>query len=125
MIHADPSEKAKLTMSGKLVAIISDGSAVLGLGNVGPGASLPIIEGKALLYKNFAGVDAIPLAFEQGTIDEFVATVKNMAPSFAGIHLEDIAAPACLKLKSASLRNLICRYITMTKLAQRLLYWRD
>lgn len=99
MIHADPSQKAKLTMSGKLVAIISDGSAVLGLGNVGPGASLPIIEGKALLYKNFAGVDAIPLAFEQGTIDEFVATVKNMAPSFAGIHLEDIAAPRVFEIE--------------------------
>lgn len=99
MIHADPSQKAKLTMSGKLVAIISDGSAVLGLGNVGPGASLPIIEGKALLYKNFAGVDAIPLAVEQGTIDEFVATVKNMAPSFAGIHLEDIAAPRVFEIE--------------------------
>lgn len=99
MIHADPSQKAKLTMSGKLVAIISDGSAVLGLGNVGPGASLPIIEGKALLYKNFAGVDAIPLAFNQGSIDEFVATVKNMAPSFAGIHLEDIAAPRVFEIE--------------------------
>lgn len=99
MIAADPHEKAKLTMSGKLVAIISDGSAVLGLGNVGPGASLPIIEGKALLYKNFADVDAIPLAFNQGTIDEFVATVKNMAPSFAGIHLEDIAAPRVFEIE--------------------------
>lgn len=99
MINADPTQKAKLTMSGKLVAIISDGSAVLGLGNVGPGASLPIIEGKALLYKNFAGVDAIPLAFEQGSIDEFVATVKNMAPSFAGIHLEDIAAPRVFEIE--------------------------
>ncbi|TYC50613.1 NADP-dependent malic enzyme [Weissella muntiaci] len=106
MIQAKPSDKDKYTVSGKLVAIISDGSAVLGLGNVGPAASLPIIEGKALLYKTFAGVDAIPLALDQVGIDEFVATVKNMATSFAGIHLEDIAAPRVFEIEERLAKEL-------------------
>jgi malate dehydrogenase (oxaloacetate-decarboxylating) len=86
-------------MSGKLVAIITDGSAVLGLGNVGPSAGLPIIEGKALLYKDFADVDAVPLALDQVPVDEFVKSIKNMAKSFAGIHLEDIAAPRVFEIE--------------------------
>lgn len=106
MIQAKPSDKDKYTVSGKLVAIISDGSAVLGLGNVGPAASLPIIEGKALLYKTFAGVDAIPLALDQVGIDEFVATVKNIATSFAGIHLEDIAAPRVFEIEERLAKEL-------------------
>ncbi|KRM92753.1 NAD(P)-dependent malic enzyme [Liquorilactobacillus cacaonum] len=99
LIESNPEDKNKYTMSGKLVAIITDGSAVLGLGNVGPAAGLPIIEGKALLYKSFSGVDAIPLAFAQGTVDEFVSGVKNMETSFAGIHLEDIAAPRVFEIE--------------------------
>ncbi|KRN32037.1 NADP-dependent malic enzyme [Liquorilactobacillus mali] len=99
LIESNPENKNKYTMSGKLVAIITDGSAVLGLGNVGPAAGLPIIEGKALLYKSFSGVDAIPLAFAQGTVDEFVSCVKNMETSFAGIHLEDIAAPRVFEIE--------------------------
>lgn len=106
MIEANPSDKDKYTVSGKLVAIISDGSAVLGLGNVGPAASLPIIEGKALLYKTFAGVDAIPLALNQVSVDEFVATVKNIATSFAGIHLEDIAAPKVFEIEERLAKEL-------------------
>ncbi|GAK30845.1 malic enzyme [Weissella oryzae SG25] len=106
MIEANPSDKDKYTVSGKLVAIISDGSAVLGLGNVGPAASLPIIEGKALLYKTFAGVDAIPLALNQVSVDEFVTTVKNMATSFAGIHLEDIAAPKVFEIEERLAKEL-------------------
>ncbi|MGX6970237.1 NAD(P)-dependent malic enzyme [Vagococcus bubulae] len=87
------------TISGKLVAVISDGSAVLGLGNVGPQAGLPIVEGKSLLYKTFANVDAIPMAVDQVEIDEFVKTIKNMSHSFAGIHLEDIQAPRCFEIE--------------------------
>lgn len=99
LIEKDETQKNKYTMSGKLVAIITDGSAVLGLGNVGPSAGLPIIEGKALLYKDFADVDAVPLALDQVPVDEFVKSIKNMAKSFAGIHLEDIAAPRVFEIE--------------------------
>ena len=87
------------TISGKLIAVITDGSAVLGLGNMGTQAGLPIVEGKALLYKNLAGVDAIPLALEQKSVDEMVQTIENLQHSFAGIHLEDISAPKCFEIE--------------------------
>ncbi|EGO8275508.1 NADP-dependent malic enzyme [Enterococcus faecalis] len=87
------------TISGKLIAVITDGSAVLGLGNMGTQAGLPIVEGKALLYKNLAGVDAIPLALEQKSVDEMVQTIENLQNSFAGIHLEDISAPKCFEIE--------------------------
>ena len=87
------------TISGKLIAVITDGSAVLGLGNMGTQAGLPIVEGKALLYKNLAGVDAIPLALEQKSVDEMVQTIENLQNSFAGIHLEDISAPKCFVIE--------------------------
>ncbi|USS92323.1 NAD(P)-dependent malic enzyme [Fructobacillus americanaquae] len=98
-IERHPADQKKYTISGKLVPVITDGSAVLGLGNIGPGAGLPIVEGKALIYKEFAGVDAIPLALNQVSTEEFVATIKAMAPSFAGIHLEDIAAPRVFEIE--------------------------
>lgn len=87
------------TISGKLIAVITDGSAVLGLGKMGTQAGLPIVEGKALLYKNLAGVDAIPLALEQKSVDEMVQTIENLQNSFAGIHLEDISAPKCFEIE--------------------------
>ncbi|MCO5393487.1 NAD(P)-dependent malic enzyme [Enterococcus faecalis] len=87
------------TISGKLIAVITDGSAVLGLGNMGTQAGLPIVEGKALLYKNLAGVDAIPLTLEQKSVDEMVQTIENLQNSFAGIHLEDISAPKCFEIE--------------------------
>lgn len=87
------------TISGKLIAVITDGSAVLGLGNMGTQAGLPIVEGKALLYKNLAGVDAIPLALEQKSVDEMVQTIENLQNSFAGIHSEDISAPKCFEIE--------------------------
>ena len=87
------------TISGKLIAVITDGSAVLGLGNMGTQAGLPIVEGKALLYKNLAGADAIPLALEQKSVDEMVQTIENLQNSFAGIHLEDISAPKCFEIE--------------------------
>lgn len=101
LIAAHPELKAKYTMSGKLVALITDGSAVLGLGNIGPAGSLPVVEGKALLYKNLAGINAIPLALNQVSVPAMVATIKNMSLSFAGIHLEDITAPKCFELEAA------------------------
>lgn len=99
LIEKDPAAKDKYTMSGKLIAIVTDGSAVLGLGNIGQAGGLPIIEGKALLYKDFAGVDAVPLALNQVPVDELVETLKNISTSFAGFHLEDIKAPRCFELE--------------------------
>ncbi len=99
MIADHENLKAKYTISGKLVAVVTDGSAVLGLGNIGPSAGLPIVEGKALLYKRFSGVDAIPMAIDQMNVDEFCQTIKHISKSFAGIHLEDIAAPKCFAIE--------------------------
>lgn len=99
LIAKDESQKNIYTMSGKLIPVITDGSAVLGLGNIGPAAGLPIVEGKALIYKNFANVNALPMALNQVSVDEFVKAVKAMAPSFAGIHLEDIGAPRVFEIE--------------------------
>lgn len=83
------------TMKGNMVAVVSNGSAVLGLGNIGPEASLPVMEGKAVLFKSFAGVDAFPICLDTSEIDDIVNTVKLMEPTFGGVNLEDIAAPGC------------------------------
>lgn len=88
-----------LTWRGKTVAIISDGSAVLGLGNIGPEAALPVIEGKALLLREFANINGVPLVLNTQDVSEIVQFVKNIAPSFAGINLEDIAAPSCFQIE--------------------------
>ncbi|MCC4486185.1 NAD(P)-dependent malic enzyme [Limosilactobacillus reuteri] len=99
LIERYPELKGKYTLSGKLVALVTDGSAVLGLGNIGPAGGLPVVEGKALLYKDLANVNALPLTVEQVPVDEFVATLKNMQESFAGFHLEDIKAPRCFEIE--------------------------
>lgn len=99
MIEKYPEMKNRYTMSGKLVAVITDGSAVLGLGNIGPAGGLPVVEGKSLLYKDLAGVDAIPMAVDQVPVDEVVTTIKNISKTFAGIHLDDIAAPRCFEIE--------------------------
>ena len=87
------------TWTNNLVAVISDGSAVLGLGNIGPKGSMPVMEGKALLFKHFADIDAVPIILDVHTPDEIVATVKAIAPSFGAINLEDIAAPQCFEVE--------------------------
>ncbi len=99
LIERYPELKDKYTLSGKLVALVTDGSAVLGLGNIGPAGGLPVVEGKALLYKDLANVNALPLTVEQVPVNEFVATLKNMQESFAGFHLEDIKAPCCFEIE--------------------------
>ncbi len=99
LIERYPELKDKYTLSGKLVALVTDGSAVLGLGNIGPAGGLPVVEGKALLYKDLANVNALPLTVEQVPVDEFIATLKNMQESFAGFHLEDIKAPRCFEIE--------------------------
>lgn len=99
LIERYPELKDKYTMSGKLVALVTDGSAVLGLGNIGPAGGLPVVEGKALLYKDLANVNAIPLTVKQVSPDDVVNTLSNMEESFAGFHLEDIAAPRCFEIE--------------------------
>lgn len=99
LIERYPELKDKYTLSGKLVALVTDGSAVLGLGDIGPAGGLPVVEGKALLYKDLANVNALPLTVEQVPADEFVTTLKNMQESFAGFHLEDIKAPRCFEIE--------------------------
>lgn len=94
-IHKDQERIYDYTMRGNLVAVVTDGTAVLGLGNIGPHAAMPVMEGKAVLFKSFAGVDAFPLCIDSTDIDKLVETVKLLSPTFGGINLEDIAAPNC------------------------------
>lgn len=94
------------TAKGNLVAVVSDGSAVLGLGKIGPEASLPVMEGKAVLFKNFAGVDAVPIVLSSQDTEEIIATVKAIAPTFGGINLEDISAPRCFEIEERLKREL-------------------
>jgi malate dehydrogenase (oxaloacetate-decarboxylating) len=98
-IHDDPSAAWALTIKGNTVAVVSDGTAVLGLGDIGPAAAMPVMEGKAMLFKEFAGVDAFPLCLDTTDVDEIVAFVKAAAPAFGGINLEDIAAPRCFEIE--------------------------
>ncbi|HVV26155.1 MAG TPA: NADP-dependent malic enzyme [Candidatus Saccharimonadales bacterium] len=98
-IAEHPETAADYTWLGNSVAVISDGSAVLGLGNIGPRASLPVMEGKAMLFKHFADIDAVPIVLDVHSADEIVAAVKAIAPSFGGINLEDIAAPICFEVE--------------------------
>ena len=98
-IAADPSKVYDYTRKGNMVAVVTDGSAVLGLGDIGPEASLPVMEGKAVLFKEFADVDAFPIALKTQDVDEFVRTVELMAPMFGGINLEDISAPRCFEIE--------------------------
>ena len=94
-----PEELRNYTWTNNLVAVISDGSAVLGLGNIGPKGSMPVMEGKALLFKHFADIDSVPITLDVHTADEIVATVRAIAPSFGAINLEDIAAPLCFEIE--------------------------
>ncbi|TCO68989.1 NAD(P)-dependent malic enzyme [Marinisporobacter balticus] len=89
----------KYTSKGNLVAVVSDGTAVLGLGDIGPEAALPVMEGKAVLFKAFAGVDAFPICVDTKNVDEIVDLVKKLAPTFGGINLEDISAPRCIEIE--------------------------
>jgi malate dehydrogenase (oxaloacetate-decarboxylating) len=99
-IAANPAEVYNLTVKSNMVAIVTDGSAVLGLGNLGAEASLPVMEGKAMLFKEFAGVDAFPICLTTQDTDEIVKIVTNLAPVFGGINLEDIAAPRCFEIEA-------------------------
>ncbi|MGH2987240.1 MAG: NAD(P)-dependent malic enzyme, partial [Solirubrobacterales bacterium] len=91
----------RLTIKGNTVAVVTDGSAVLGLGNIGPGAAMPVMEGKAVLFKRFADIDAWPICLDTQDVDEIVRTVELIAPGFGGINLEDISAPRCFEIEDA------------------------
>ena len=99
VIAANPEEVYQLTIKGNTVAVVSDGSAVLGLGNIGPHAAIPVMEGKAILFKKFANIDAFPICLDTQDTDEIIETVKRIAPVFGGINLEDISAPRCFEIE--------------------------
>lgn len=94
-----PERLREVSWTNNLVAVVSDGSSVLGLGDIGPEGAMPVMEGKAMLFKHFAGIDAVPIVLNVHTIDEIVETVERIAPSFGGINLEDIAAPQCFEIE--------------------------
>ncbi len=98
-IAANPDEVWRYTARGNLVAVVSDGTAVLGLGDIGPEAAMPVMEGKAILFKEFADVDAFPLCLATKDVEEIVRTVKLLSPTFGGINLEDISAPRCFEIE--------------------------
>jgi malate dehydrogenase (oxaloacetate-decarboxylating) len=105
VIAADVSKASELTIKRNTVAVVSDGSAVLGLGNIGPHAAIPVMEGKAVLFKEFANIDAWPICLDTQDSDEIVATVRRIAPVFGGVNLEDISAPRCFEIEKR-LQNL-------------------
>lgn len=99
LIHEDSELQYKYTAKGNLIAVVTDGSAVLGLGNIGAKAGMPVMEGKSILFKKFGNVDAFPIMLDTQDVDEIVNTVKNIAPGFGGINLEDISAPRCFEIE--------------------------
>src|SRR6476620_12720830 len=98
-IYKKPETVYDYTMKGNTVAVVSDGTAVLGLGNIGPEAAMPVMEGKAVLFKSFAGVDAFPICLKTTEVDKIIETVKLLEPTFGGVNLEDIAAPNCFVIE--------------------------
>jgi malate dehydrogenase (oxaloacetate-decarboxylating) len=98
-IHRNPEDVYPYTIKSNTVAVISDGSAVLGLGNIGPRAALPVMEGKAVLFRQFAGINAFPICLDTQDTEEIIATIRNIAPVFGGINLEDISAPRCFEIE--------------------------
>ncbi len=98
-IHNNPDDAYKYTLKQNTVAVVSDGTAVLGLGDIGPLAAIPVMEGKSVLFKRFGNVDAFPICLDTTDVDEIVETVKRIAPSFGGINLEDISAPRCFEIE--------------------------
>ncbi len=105
-IARDEADVYKYTSKGNLVAVISDGTAVLGLGNIGPAASKPVMEGKGVLFKAFADIDVFDIEVQHESSEDFIKTVRNIAPTFGGINLEDIAAPACFEIEEALIEQL-------------------
>ncbi|MCB0332944.1 MAG: NADP-dependent malic enzyme, partial [Bdellovibrionales bacterium] len=99
-IHQDVSKAYEYTIKSNAIAVLTDGSAVLGLGDIGPEAAMPVMEGKAVLFKQFAGVDAYPICLATQDTEEIIKVAKSIAPGFGGINLEDIAAPRCFEVEN-------------------------
>ena len=118
-IAEDRDKAFQYTIKRNTVAVVSDGSAVLGLGDIGPEAAMPVMEGKAMLFKEFGGVDAFPLCLNTHDPDEIVATVEHVAPTFGGINLEDISAPRCFEIEDRLKRRSTSRSSTTTSTAPR------
>jgi len=107
-IAAEPALAARYTWTSRLVAVVSDGTAVLGLGNIGPRAALPVMEGKSALFKTFGGLDSIPLVLDTTDVDEIVETLVRLRPSFGAVNLEDVSAPRCFELERRLIEALDC-----------------
>ncbi|MBQ6058044.1 MAG: NADP-dependent malic enzyme [Treponema sp.] len=105
-IHKNPDDVYKYTWRGNTIAVVSDGTAVLGLGDIGPAAGLPVMEGKSVLFKKFAGVNAVPLCIDTKDPDEIIKFCKQIAPTFGGINLEDISAPRCVQIERTLIKEL-------------------
>ncbi|BCB87054.1 hypothetical protein Psuf_043670 [Phytohabitans suffuscus] len=118
-IAAEPDLAAEYTWTGHTVAVVSDGTAVLGLGDIGPRAAMPVMEGKAVLFKQFGGVDAVPICLDTQDVDEIISVVTALAPSFGGINLEDISAPAASRSSGGWTRRCRSRSSTTTSTAPR------
>ena len=105
-VAKNPASAREYTMKGRMVAVISDGSAVLGLGNIGALGALPVMEGKCAIFKTFAGVDAVPIVLDVQDPEKIIETVLRIAPAFGGINLEDIAAPKCFEIENRIVEEL-------------------
>lgn len=106
-IHAQPELARRYTVKSNTVAVVTDGTAVLGLGDIGPLASLPVMEGKAALFRRFAGVDAWPVPLATTDTEEIIAAVRAIAPAYAGINLEDISAPRCFEIEKRDRKSVV------------------
>ena len=118
-IAEEPERAFQYTIKRNTVAVVSDGTAVLGLGDIGPGGAMPVMEGKCMLFKEFAGVDAFPICLDTKDPEEIVRTVELIAPAFGGINLEDISAPRCFEIEDALKERLTSRSSTTTSTAPR------
>ena len=122
-IGEDARRAYEYTLKGNTVAIVSDGSAILGLGNLGAAAAIPVMEGKAILFKEFAGVDAFPICLDTQDVEEIIRTVKLIAPVFGGINLEDISAPRCFEIEERLRPSWTFPSCTTTSTARRPSSW--
>ncbi len=119
-IYEDKRKVYDYTIKGNTVAVITDGTAVLGLGNIGPEASIPVMEGKAVLFKSFAGINGMPIALNTTDTEEIIKTVKLLEPNYGGINLEDISAPRCFEIEERLKKKLIFRYSMTINMVQQL-----
>jgi malate dehydrogenase (oxaloacetate-decarboxylating) len=122
-IARNPADARHLTVKRNTVAVVTDGTAVLGLGDIGPAAALPVMEGKAALFKRFAGVDAWPVCLDTKDTEEIISIVKAIAPVYGGVNLEDIAAPRCFEIERGCARSLTSQSSTTINTGRQLWYW--